>query len=98
MHEQVVSRTVVIQGRQGLHARPADLFVKLANRFQCQIEVVKAGERVDGKSILAILTLAAEQGTALTLQATGPDAEAALDALAELVESNFGEREDNSDP
>ena len=76
---------------QGLHARPADLFVKLAGRFASTIPVIKDGERVDGKSILAILTLAAVQGTQLRIEATGPDADEALHALAELFLRNFDE-------
>lgn len=84
-------RTVVVGNPQGLHARPADLFVKLASRYQSIIEVIKDGERVDGKSILAILTLAAVQGTQLRIEATGPDADAALNALADLVLRNFGD-------
>ena len=89
MAEAMVSRTVVVSNQQGLHARPADLFVKLASQFESNVEVIKDGERVDGKSILAILTLAAVRGTQLTIEATGPDADAALDALAELVQSGF---------
>ncbi len=85
------TRTVVVTNPQGLHARPADLFVKLASKYQAKVEVIKEGERVDGKSILAILTLAAVEGTPLTIEATGPDALAALDALAELVMRNFDE-------
>ncbi len=98
MAEAVVSRTVVVSNQQGLHARPADLFVKLAGQFESKIEVIKDNERVDGKSILEILTLAARQGTQLTIEATGPDADNALEALAELVESGFesGVSEDNS--
>ena len=92
MHEQL-SRTVVIRGRQGLHARPADLFVRLATQYQAQVEICKGSERVDGKSILNVLTLAAEQGCPLVIVTTGPDAAAALQALAALVESNFGEPE-----
>ena len=86
-----VNRTVVVTNPQGLHARPADVFVKLASRYQAKIDVIKDGERVDGKSILAILTLAAVEGTQLAIEATGPDAEAALDALTELVLRNFDE-------
>jgi phosphocarrier protein len=82
---------VVVTNPQGLHARPADLFVKLASRYESTIEVIKDGERVDGKSILAILTLAAVQGTHLRIEATGPDADDALQALAELVVRNFEE-------
>ena len=91
MADGVVSRTVVVGNPQGLHARPADLFVKLASQYQAIIEVIKDGERVDGKSILAILTLAAVQGTQLRIEATGPDAETAIDALAQLVLRNFEE-------
>jgi phosphotransferase system HPr (HPr) family protein len=97
MQEQL-SRTVVVKGRQGLHARPADLFVKVASRYQSQVEIQKGSERVDGKSILNVLTLAAEQGCALLLVVTGPDAAEALHALAELVESNFGEPEAEAFP
>jgi len=75
----------------GLHARPADLFVKLANRFSAKIWVSrgKNHESVDGKSILSILTLGAEQGTRLEIIATGEDAAAAVAALSELVEQGF---------
>jgi phosphotransferase system HPr (HPr) family protein len=91
MADDTVNRTVVVTNPQGLHARPADVFVKLASRYQAKIEVIKDGERVDGKSILAILTLAAVEGTQLAIEATGPDAEAALDALSELVLRDFDE-------
>ena len=84
-------RTVIVGNPQGLHARPADLFVKLASRYQSTVVVIKDGERVDGKSILAILTLAAVQGTQLRIEATGPDAEDALTALAELFLRDFDE-------
>ena len=84
---------VVVTNPQGIHARPADLLAKTANRFSSQIEIVKGSERVDGKSILSILTLAATEGTELSLEADGPDAEEALNALAELVEQNFAEDE-----
>jgi phosphotransferase system HPr (HPr) family protein len=76
-----------------LHLRPADLFVKLASRFQAKIELVKDDERVDGKSILALLTLAAAEGTTLSIEATGDDADKALTALCELVEQNFEENQ-----
>jgi phosphocarrier protein HPr len=91
MADGCVVRTVVVGNPQGLHARPADLFVKLASRYQSTIVVIKDGERVDGKSILAILTLAAVQGTQLRIEANGPDAEDALTALAELVLRDFDE-------
>ncbi|HEY5314922.1 MAG TPA: HPr family phosphocarrier protein [Pirellulales bacterium] len=86
-------RKVTITNPQGMHARPADMFVKLANRFTSDIVIIKGSERVDGKSILGLLTLAATEGTELCLEADGPDAEAALAALAELVAQNFAEDE-----
>lgn len=64
-------------------------FVKTANQFSATIEVTKGNETVDGKSILSILTLAAEQGTELEINATGNDAQQALAALSELVENGF---------
>jgi phosphocarrier protein HPr len=89
--ETKARRTVKITNPQGLHVRPADMFVKRAVQFESKIEVIKDNERVDGKSILAILMLAAEAGTVLQLEATGPDAEMALDSLVELVSQNFNE-------
>ncbi len=76
---------------QGMHARPADMFVRTASRFESRVEIVKDSLRADGKSILSILTLAVEQGTRLVLEATGSDAEPALDALTKLIEQNFSE-------
>jgi len=93
MDQQKAQRTVVITNRQGMHARPADMFVKLASRFESRVEIIKDSERVDGKSILAILTLAAAEGTTLVIEATGPDADQALDALAELIAHKFAEDE-----
>ena len=94
MGAKTTSRTVIIHNPQGLHARPVDLFVKLATGFESKIDIVKDGEKVDGKSILAVLTLGAEQGTQLSIEATGHDAEAALGALVELVEKGFAEDEE----
>jgi phosphotransferase system HPr (HPr) family protein len=89
MNESTVSRKVVVTNPQGLHARPADQFVRLASRFSSRVELVKGSERVDGKSILSLLTLAATEGTQLSIEATGSDAEQALEALADLVAHNF---------
>lgn len=83
--------TLVIKNRNGLHARPAALFVKTSNRFQSEIWVEKDGERVNGKSIMGLMMLAAGQGSSLDVFAEGPDAEAVLAELAHLVESKFGE-------
>ncbi|MEX0978143.1 MAG: HPr family phosphocarrier protein [Pirellulales bacterium] len=91
MADGTVTRTVVVGNPQGLHARPAEVFARKASQYQARIEVIKEGRRVDGKSILNILTLAAVQGTSLCIEATGPDAQDALDALVELFEKNFAE-------
>lgn len=90
------TRLVVVPNPQGVHARPADLFVKLAHRYQSKIEVIKDGECVDGKSILHMLTLDAVKGTELRLEAEGPDADEALSALADLVAKGFGELEESA--
>jgi len=91
MSESKWSRTVIVINPQGLHARPADLIVKAANRFQSKVEIIKGHERVDAKSILAIFTLAALAGTELVVEADGPDAQDAVQALCELFERGFDE-------
>lgn len=93
MSDPTATRIVVIANEQGLHARPADMFVRTAIQFEADVAVVKGGLRVDGKSILDVLTLGATKDTELTLEATGSDAEVALAALAELVQSKFAEPE-----
>ena len=82
---------MTIKNRLGLHARPAALFVQMANKFKSNISVIKDREEVNGKSIMGIMMLAAGQGTILKIRADGADAEAALKAIASLVDSNFGE-------
>jgi phosphocarrier protein HPr len=84
-------REVVVANSQGLHARPADLLAREARRWQSRIELVAASQRVDGKSILEVLTLAAEAGTRLVIEATGPDARDAIEAISGLFERNFEE-------
>jgi phosphocarrier protein len=80
-----------VVNRAGLHARPAAELVKLAGRFRSEIHVEKGGLQVNGKSIMGVLMLAAEQGSTLRFTASGPDAEEALIALADLVRQGFGE-------
>jgi phosphocarrier protein len=82
---------VRVANRLGLHARAAARFVHLANRFEARITVTKGGSRVDGKSILGLLTLAAGEGTVLRLTAEGDDAAKALAELEALVRNRFGE-------
>lgn len=82
---------VMIVNEMGMHARPASLFVELANRFHSDVAIQKGNEAVDGKSILQLLSLSAEHGTPLVLETRGADAEAAVSALANLVASGFNE-------
>lgn len=84
-------RTVTIVNGRGLHARAAAKFVKLAAEFEAEIEVARDKTRVAGSSIMGLMMLAAAPGTRLEISATGPDAAAALDALAALVERKFDE-------
>ncbi len=86
-----MERTVQIVNRMGFHARPAAEFVKLAGRFSSDIWVRKDDLDVNGKSIMGVLMLAAEQGTRLVIRAEGTDAKEALDALASLVDCGFEE-------
>jgi len=80
-----ISRKVVIKNKQGLHARPAALFVQAANKFDAVITVVKDKEEVNGKSIMGILMLGAEKDSVLIIKAEGSDAEMALEELEKLV-------------
>jgi len=82
---------VTIKNRLGLHARPAMEFVDCAAQFGCEVQVCRDDQTVDGKSIMQMMLLAATQGTKLEVIAIGEDAQAALDALAKLVDSGFGE-------
>jgi phosphocarrier protein len=95
LSEQTVSREVVVANAQGLHARPADLLAREARKWRSRIELVNESQRVDGKSILEVLTLAAEAGTRLVVEATGPDAREALEAIGGLFERRFNEHGDN---
>ena len=96
MSEVKLTRNVVVANPNGLHMRPASLIAKLANQYQSKIELLRGQERVDGKSMLEIVTLVAEHGTNLTIEAVGPDAEAAVEALAELFASQFTDVEEET--
>jgi phosphocarrier protein len=85
-------QSVTVNNSEGLHARPADQFVRLAMQFDSEITVCKHGvDAVDGKSILSILTLCATRGTELVIRAQGDDAEDAVCQLSKLVELGFDE-------
>ena len=78
-----------IPNPEGLHARPAAKFVKLANRFESEIWVQKGEEEVNGKSIMGLMILAAEQGAVITVSAEGADGEEALKQIGSLIEGGF---------
>jgi len=82
---------VTITNKLGLHARPAMSFVDTASGFKSDIKVFKDGQTVDGKSIMQLMMLAATSGSELKIEAQGPDAQEAVDALAALVLSKFDE-------
>jgi phosphocarrier protein HPr len=84
-------RTVTIQNRNGLHARPAAEIVKTAAKFKCEITLIRDDLEVNGKSIMGVMMLAAEYGSELVIRCDGADEQAALDALATLIEGKFGE-------
>ena len=75
--------------------RPAYMFAETASQFDCKIEVAKDSVRIDGKSVLSILTLGAAQGSEVSIEATGDDAQRAIDTLTNLVASGFAPREDS---
>jgi phosphotransferase system HPr (HPr) family protein len=88
----ITERRLTIMNKVGLHARPAALFVQTAARFKdTRVEVVKDGMAKDAKSILNVLTLGVSQGTTITVRADGPQADAAVAALSDLVDRDFGE-------
>lgn len=89
----VLTRTVTIRNRRGLHARAAARFVTLAERYGAAVDVVGGGQSVSARSIMGLMMLGAGQGAMLELRAEGWDAKEALEALAALVESGFNEQE-----
>jgi phosphocarrier protein HPr len=87
----MTERTVTIANKNGLHARPAAEIVKMAAKFKSDILLVREDLEVNGKSIMGVMMLAAEYGSSLLLRADGPDETEAVGAIAQLIESKFGE-------
>ena len=87
----MIEREVTIRNRAGLHTRPAASIVKLAAKFRSEFFIEKDGIQINGKSIIGVMTLAAEQGSKLLLFFDGPDEEEAYNSMAELFDSGFGE-------
>ena len=86
-----MTKDFLVSNKLGIHARPAAMFVKTANRFSCDIFVEKDGEKVNGKSIMGLMMLAAGPGSKLTVQAQGHDASQALAELEILINRKFDE-------
>ena len=86
-----ITRELVVTNKLGIHARPAAMFVRTASKFDCDIYVEKDGERVNGKSIMGLMMLAAGPGSKLLLTAEGEDAARAVVELEALVKRNFDE-------
>lgn len=86
-------RRLLIVNKKGLHARASAKFVQVVDQFQANVTVTRAGETVGGRSIMGLLTLGAAKGTTITVTAQGPDAEASLAAIENLVSTRFGEEE-----
>ena len=83
----LIARKIVVKNKQGLHARPAALFVQIANKFDSRITVKRDAEEVNGKSIMGILMLGAEKGSGITIQVEGEDAQVALAELEKILTS-----------
>jgi phosphocarrier protein HPr len=93
-----IRRVIEIQNELGMHMRPAEMFGRLAQTFKSKIEVARETHRIDGKSIIDLLTLGAAKGTKITVVADGPDAQQAVDALANLVEVEFKKEDTEKKP
>jgi phosphocarrier protein HPr len=86
-----ISRELPIVNKRGLHARASAKFVQMVERFNAEVWVTKGGETVGGTSIMGLMMLSAGPGTSITVSAAGPEAQAAIDAISQLVGSKFNE-------
>jgi phosphocarrier protein HPr len=89
----MISRNFLINNRLGLHARPSAQLTQVAGRFEAEIFIARNGRRVNAKSIMGVMMLAAGPGSTVTVDAEGPDEQQAIDAISELITSRFGELE-----
>lgn len=87
----MTSVTVKLLNESGLHARPANMFIRTAQKYKCDINLIKDTVKVDGKSILGLLTLGATKDTMITIEADGEDEKTAIIELKELINNKFGE-------
>jgi len=86
-----IEKEIIIKSAQGLHARPAALFVQIANKYNANVTLSKCGEKVNGKSIMGILTLGAENGSTVVVEVEGEDAESMLKELEALLTKDNNE-------
>ncbi|GMQ82487.1 MAG: HPr family phosphocarrier protein [Rhodothermia bacterium] len=87
----MIEKEIIVTNRAGLHTRPASMIVRKASEFEAEFLIQKDGYEINGKSIIGVMTLAAEQGATLLLVFDGSDESAAAEAMIELFESGFGE-------
>jgi len=87
----LIEKKIVIKNKLGLHARPAAMFVQIANKFDCDIQVKRGSQKVNGKSIMGILTLAANKGSKILLRAEGADSQTAVMELERLLSGKLDE-------
>src|SRR2546423_14325083 len=88
---QKIEKEITIINRLGMHARPAAMFVRIASRYRSEVWVEKEGEKINGKSIMGLMMLAAGQGSKLNICCEGPDADKAMEELEELIQNKFNE-------
>ena len=86
-----VEKEITVINRLGLHARPAAMFVRIASRYRSEVWVEKEGEKINGKSIMGLMMLAAGQGSKLMIRCEGPDADKAMEEIEELINKRFNE-------
>jgi phosphocarrier protein HPr len=91
MADDVVEKDCTVRNKMGLHARPAALIVQTANKFPCEVTLVKDGQDVNAKSIMGVLMLAAAQGSVIKVRAEGDEAQNCIDAICALFEKGFNE-------
>lgn len=90
----MLKQKITIKNSSGLHARPSAALVKLASKFKADFYIHMYGYRVNGKSILGVMTLAADEGSEMELELSGEDEKEAMKAIVELIDSKFGSEED----
>ncbi len=98
MSDPTLTRLVTVRSPNGLHMRPADMLVKTAMKYACNIQIEREGQSVDCKSILGLLTLGATQGSELTIRANGVDATEAIEKIVELFDQGFFEDDEEMAP